>query len=146
MALSCAHHQAVGGLDRQESSTGRPMGESRARRVIATHLPRMRIEERLMTVDRWWSFTRAFTALSDAPPRRPLPSPMLLAALLAQGTNLRGVAMGNSAIGVSVDMLEYLLSWFLRRGHPQSGACDPGAFSSRSRTQQCLEARPDVLV
>src|SRR6266446_10717026 len=45
------------------------------RRVIETHLPRIRIEELLMTVDRWCGFTRAFTSLSDAPPRRPLPSP-----------------------------------------------------------------------
>jgi TnpA family transposase len=84
------------------------------RRVIETHLPRIRIEELLMTVDRWCGFTRAFTALSDAPPRRLLPSPALLAALIAHGTNLGVVAMGNSAIGVSVDMLEYLSSWFLR--------------------------------
>jgi TnpA family transposase len=84
------------------------------RRVIETHLPRIRIEELLMTVDRWCGFTRAFTALSDAPPRRPLPSPALLAALIAHGTNLGVVAMGNSAIGVSVAMLEYLSSWFLR--------------------------------
>lgn len=74
------------------------------RRVIETHLPRMRIEELLMTVDRWWGFPRAFTSLSDAPPRRLLPSTALLAALIAHGTNLGVVAMGNSAIGVSADM------------------------------------------
>jgi TnpA family transposase len=84
------------------------------RRAIETHLPRMRIEELLMTVDQWCGFTRAFTSLSDAPSRRPLPSTALLATLIAHGTNLGVVAMGNSAIGVSADMLEYLSSWFLR--------------------------------
>jgi hypothetical protein len=84
------------------------------RRVIETHLPRIRIEELLMTVDRWCGFTRAFTSLSDAPPRRSLPSTALLAALIAHGTNLGVVAMGNSAIGVSADMLEYLSAWCLR--------------------------------
>jgi hypothetical protein len=39
------------------------------RRVIETHLPRIRIEELLMTVDRWCGFTQAFTPLSDAPSR-----------------------------------------------------------------------------
>lgn len=84
------------------------------RRVIETHLPRIRIEELLMTVDRWCGFTQAFTPLSDAPSRSTDVSTALLAALIAHGTNLGVVAMGNSAIGVSVDMLQHISSWFLR--------------------------------
>jgi TnpA family transposase len=84
------------------------------RRVIETHLPHIRIEELLMTVDRWCGFTQAFTPLSDAPSRSTNVSTALLAALIAHGTNLGVVAMGNSAIGVSVDMLQHISSWFLR--------------------------------
>jgi hypothetical protein len=84
------------------------------RRVIETHLPRIRIEELLMTVDRWCGFTQAFTTLSDAPPRPTNFQTALLATLIAHGTNLGIVAMGNSAIGVSVDMLQRISSWFLR--------------------------------
>jgi len=84
------------------------------RRVIETHLPRIRIEELLMTVDRWCGFTQAFTTLSDAPPRPTNVYTALLATLIAHGTNLGIVAMGNSAIGGSVDMLQRISSWFLR--------------------------------
>jgi len=64
------------------------------RRVIETHLPRIRIEELLMTVDRWCGFTPAFTTLSDAPPRPTNFQTALLATLIAHGTNLGIVAMG----------------------------------------------------
>jgi TnpA family transposase len=57
---------------------------------------------------------QAFTTLSDAPPRPTNFLTTLLAALIAHGTNLGVVAMGNSAIGVSVDMLQRISSWFLR--------------------------------
>jgi hypothetical protein len=56
----------------------------------------------------------AFTTLSNAPPRQTNFLTTLLAALIAHGTNLGVVAMGNSAIGVSVDMLQRISSWFLR--------------------------------
>lgn len=84
------------------------------RRVIETPLPRIRMEALLMTVDRWCGFTQAFTPLSDAPSRSTDVSTALLAGLIAHGTNLGVVAMGNSTIGGSGDMLQHLSSWFLR--------------------------------
>jgi hypothetical protein len=67
-----------------------------------------------MTVERWCGFTQACTTLGDAPPRLTYFLPALLVALIAHGTNLGIVAMGNSAIGVSVEMLQHISSWFLR--------------------------------
>ena len=91
-----------------------PLRVKELRRAIETHLPRTRIEALLMTVDRWCGFTRAFTPLGDAPSRPTNFPTALLAALIAHGTNLGVVAMGNSAIGVSVEMLQQISSWFLR--------------------------------
>src|SRR2546425_9774283 len=71
---------------RDEALESPPRGKE-LRRVIETHLPRMRMAALLMTVERWCGGTRACTARSEAPPRRPLPSPALLAALMAHGTN-----------------------------------------------------------
>jgi TnpA family transposase len=99
---------------KQDDAREVPPRVKELRRVIETHLPRIRIEELLMTVDRWCGFTQAFTTLSDAPPRPTNFHTALLATLIAHGTNLGIVAMGNSAIGVSVDMLQRISSWFLR--------------------------------
>jgi TnpA family transposase len=99
---------------RRDDALEVPARVKELRRVIETHLPRIRIEELLMTVDRWCGYTQAFTILSDAPPRPTNFLTALLATLIAHGTNLGVVAMGHSAIGVSVDMLERISSWFLR--------------------------------
>jgi TnpA family transposase len=82
--------------------------------VLATHLPRIRLAELLMTVERWCGFPQACTPRSDAPPRPTHFQTARLATLLAHGTNLGIVAMGNSAIGGSVDMLQRISSWCLR--------------------------------
>lgn len=84
------------------------------RRLIETSLPPVRIEDLLRQVDSWCGFSREFRALIDAPSRAGNIYPTLLAALIAHGTNLGIAAMGQSAPGISVDMLQYLSQWFLR--------------------------------
>src|SRR2546430_8712206 len=98
---------------RDEALASPPRGKD-LRRVMETHLPRMRMAVLLRTGERWCGVTRACTARREAPPRRPLPSPALLAARMAQGTHRGVVALGHRAMGVSVDRLEYLSAWFRR--------------------------------
>ena len=84
------------------------------RRLIETSLRPVRIEALLREVDSWCGFSREFRPLIDAPTRAGNLYPTLLAALIAHGTNLGMAAMGQSAPGISVDMLQYVSRWFLR--------------------------------
>jgi TnpA family transposase len=84
------------------------------RGLIESSLPRVRIEDLLREVDRETQFTRAFRPLGGYEPRSEKIYPALLAALIAHGTNLGIAAMGQSAQGISVDMLQHVTRWFLR--------------------------------
>jgi TnpA family transposase len=84
------------------------------RRAIETHLPRVRIESLIGEVDSWCRFTGALKPLGDYQPHSDNLDAALPAALIAHGTNLGIAAMGHSAEGVSVDMLQHVSRWFLR--------------------------------
>ena len=91
-----------------------PQRVEELRRVIETHLPRVRIEDLLTEVDSWCGFLGAFCPLGGYQPRSDNLDVALPAALIAHGTNLGIAAMGNSAEGVTVDMLQHVSRWFLR--------------------------------
>src|SRR2546430_13839511 len=59
---------------RDEALASPPRGKE-LRRVMETHLPRMRMAALLRTGERWCGGTRACTPRREAPPPRPLPSP-----------------------------------------------------------------------
>jgi TnpA family transposase len=84
------------------------------RGLIESSLPRVRIEDLLLEVDAETHFTRAFRPLGGYEPRSERLYPALLAALIAHGTNLGIAAMGQSAQGITVDMLQHVTRWFLR--------------------------------
>jgi TnpA family transposase len=84
------------------------------RRVLETRLPRIRIEDLLLHVNAWCGFTTAFEPLRDSQQRSADLVVTLLAALIAHGTNLGIAAMGHSAEGISVDMLQHVTHWLLR--------------------------------
>lgn len=84
------------------------------RRVVETHMPRVRIEDLLVDVDRWCGFTRELMPISGYSARLERPYVTLLAALVAHGTNLGIATMAQSAKGLTVDMLQYATRWFLR--------------------------------
>lgn len=84
------------------------------RGLIESSLPRVRIEDLLREVDAETHFTRAFRPLGGYEPRSERLYPALLAALIAHGTNLGIAAMGQSAHGITVDMLQHVTRWFLR--------------------------------
>jgi TnpA family transposase len=89
-------------------------GVARLRRVIESSLPRVRIEDLLRDVDRRCAFSRAFQPLSGYESRPENIDSTLLALLIAHGTNLGIAAMGQSAQGITVDMLQHANRWFVR--------------------------------
>jgi hypothetical protein len=91
-----------------------PKSVEELRRVIETHLPRVRIENLLAEVDSWCGLIGAFCPLWGYQPRSDSLDVALPAALIAHGTNLGIAAMGHSAEGVTVDMLQHVSRWFQR--------------------------------
>ena len=88
----------------------------RLRHMIETSLPRVRIERLLIDVDDWCGFAKSFYALDGYEPRNVNRREALLASVVAHGTNLGISAMGESAEGVTVDILRHVSRWFLREG------------------------------
>lgn len=89
--------------------------ENPARSFLETALPKIRIEDVLLDVHRKCGFLNQFTPLEGMQAR---PSDkherILLAALIAHGTNLGIAAMGNSAKGITVDELSHVSRWYIR--------------------------------
>lgn len=86
-----------------------PESTKELRRVFESSLQKVRIEHLLQYVDGLCHFTDALRFPGKETP----PKNVLLAALIAHGTNLGISAMGHSAEGISVDMLQYASQWFL---------------------------------
>jgi TnpA family transposase len=86
----------------------------RLKHMIETSLPRVRIEKLLMDVDHWCGFSNSFRALDGYKPRVANRREVLMASIIAHGTNLGISSMGESAEGITVDMLQHMSRWFLR--------------------------------
>ena len=71
------------------------------RRLIESRMPRIRLEDVLLDVDRRCGFTRAFRPLAGYEPRGTDTYRTLLATLIAHGTNLGLTAMGSSVEGLT---------------------------------------------
>jgi TnpA family transposase len=83
------------------------------RHAIETALPRVRIEQLLQEVDRHCGFTRELRPIGGYEPRLSNLYQSQLAALIAHGTNLGIAAMGQSAEGITADMLQHVSRFFL---------------------------------
>lgn len=84
------------------------------RELVHGALGPVRIENLLHHVDAWTHFSSHLAPLSGYSPRHALSSEALLAAVVAHGTNLGIAMMGQSAEGVSVEMLNLATRWYLR--------------------------------
>lgn len=84
------------------------------RRVLETHLPKVRIENVLDDVDSWCGLTKAFQPVTGYEPRADGSRAALLATVVAHGTNLGISAMGHSAEGIGVQQLQAMSKWLLR--------------------------------
>jgi TnpA family transposase len=91
-----------------------PASVRELRRVVETHLPRIRIEDLLMEVDSWCGFSRELVPLGGHQPRIDNFYAALLAALVAHGTNLGIATMAQSTKGLSVETLHHVSRWYLR--------------------------------
>jgi len=94
-----------------------PASVGELRRVIETRLPRIRIEDLLVEVDRWCGFTRELVPLGGYQPRVENAYPATLAALVAHGTNLGLATMAQSTKGITVDVLHHQTKCYL---HPEA--------------------------
>jgi TnpA family transposase len=86
----------------------------RLRREIEGRMPRVRIEDILLDVDRRCGFSRAFRPLAGYEPRARDTYRALLATLIAHGTNLGLTAMGDSVEGLTAADLQQTARWLVR--------------------------------
>ena len=84
------------------------------RRLIESRMPRVRLEDVLLDVDRRCGFTRAFRPLAGYEPRGTDTYRTLLATLIAHGTNLGLTAMGSSVEGLMAADLQHASRWLVR--------------------------------
>lgn len=89
------------------------------RRALEPHLPRIRIEDLLVEVDRRCGFTRELVPPAGYSPRLTNRYATILAALVAHDTNLGTARMEPSSNGIATtDMLQRATRWFLRQLPP----------------------------
>ena len=84
------------------------------RRLIESRMPRIRLEDVLLDVDRRCGFTRAFRPLAGYEPRGTDTYRTLLATVIAHGTNLGLTAMGNSVEALTTTDLQQASRWLIR--------------------------------
>jgi TnpA family transposase len=84
------------------------------RRLIESRMPRIRLEDVLLDVDRRCGFTRAFRPLAGYEPHGTDTYRALLATLIAHGTNLGLTAMGSSVEGLAAADLQHVSRWLVR--------------------------------
>jgi len=99
---------------RKSDAVGVPASVRELRRAIEGYLPRIRIEDLVADVDARCAFTRQLRPVRGYEPRSADIYTSMLAALVAHATNLGIAAMGQSAEGITVDMLQHVTRWFLR--------------------------------
>jgi len=91
-----------------------PEAVTNLQKAIDTSMPRIRIEQLLMVVDRLIGFSRFFVPIQQHHSRPKGFYKTLLAAIISQATNLGVVSMSASVKDVSVDMLRHVLQYFIR--------------------------------
>jgi TnpA family transposase len=91
-----------------------PASVRELRRALEGYLPRIRIEDLVADIDARCAFTQQLRPLGGYEPRSTNVYTTMLAALVAHATNLGIAAMGQSAEGITVDMLQHVTRWFLR--------------------------------
>jgi hypothetical protein len=91
-----------------------PDSVKQLRRVIESHLPQIRIERLLLEVNDLCDFTNQLRPLNDQVPNWSNAVSVLIAAIIAHGTNLGVVAMSHSTDGITLEMLRNASQWCVR--------------------------------
>jgi TnpA family transposase len=89
-----------------------PQGADLLKEVLQSMLPRVKVTDILLEVDRWTGFTRHFTHLKTGEPARDRVP--LLTAVLADGINLGLAKMAEASPGTSLSRLSWLVAWHIR--------------------------------
>ena len=77
-------------------------------------MPNIRIEELIAEVDKYSEFTKAFKPFHEQYRETHLPKKSIYAAIIAHATNIGLYGMGNSAIGISTNMIRNASQVYLR--------------------------------
>jgi TnpA family transposase len=91
-----------------------PESAKQLRRVIESHLRQIRIERLLLEVNDLCGFTKQLRPLNEHMPQWENTVAVLIAAVIAHGTNLGIVAMSHSTDGITLEMLRHVSQWCLR--------------------------------
>lgn len=87
---------------------------NKLRKLFEAHMPSIRIEELIAEVDKYSDFTKAFKPFHEQYRETHLPKKSIYAAIIAHATNIGLYGMGNSAIGISTDMIRNASQIYLR--------------------------------
>ncbi len=91
-----------------------PESAKQLRRIIESHLRQIRIERLLLEVNDLCGFTKQLRPLNEQMPQWENTIAVLVAAVIAHGTNLGVVAMSHSTDGITLEMLRHVSQWCLR--------------------------------
>jgi TnpA family transposase len=91
-----------------------PESTKQLRRIIESHLRQIRIERLLLEVNDLCGFTKQLRPLNEHMPQWENTVAVLIAAIIAHGTNLGIVAMSHSTDGITLEMLRHVSQWCLR--------------------------------
>jgi TnpA family transposase len=91
-----------------------PESAKQLRRIIESYLRQIRIERLLLEVNDLCNFTKQLRPLNEQMPQWENTMAVLIAAIIAHGTNLGIVAMSHSTDGITVEMLRHVSQWCLR--------------------------------
>jgi hypothetical protein len=91
-----------------------PESVKQLRRIIESHLRQIRIERLLLEVNEGCGFAQQLRPLNEQMPEWENAVAVLIAAVIAHGTNLGIVAMSHSTDGITLEMLRHVSQWCLR--------------------------------
>ena len=91
-----------------------PASTVQLREQLGTHIPLVRIEKLLASVDQLSGFSEHFRPLPGFTARAEIPQTHLHAALTAHGTNVGLFEMGHSNETVTVDQMRHATQWLIR--------------------------------
>jgi TnpA family transposase len=98
----------------RDKAAPEPESVQQLRRIIESHLRQIRIERLLLEVNDLCGFAQQLRPLNEQMPRWENAVAVLIAAIIAHGTNLGIVAMSHSTDGITLEMLRHVSQWCLR--------------------------------
>jgi len=99
---------------KKEEAIMLPPSTINLKKMISSQMPVIRIEKLLAEVDAMVNFKNCFNTIDIYENKQQINPVALYAALIAHGTNIGLYGMGQSAEGITVDMLRHASKWLIR--------------------------------